>query len=679
MIEDITERRQAEEQAHRHAMRLEALNAVISASIRVSDLQSLLEITLDHVLLALGMEAGAVWTPDRYAIRGFVSEVEEGLIKEARAAIVHLSQPFPIEDWELEIAARGELSALGQTLLRVGIRASLTVPVQAEGRPLGGISVVASHPRPWTAEEIGLMEAIGQQLGMAVERLRLLEQMQEQAQRLQWILDTVPAGVVLLDAERRVILANPVARSHLMALAQAAEGDRLTHLGGRPIGELLAPPEEGLYREITTLRGVFEVAARPVGPGPHEGEWVLVIQDVTEERQIQQRLRLQERLATVGQLAAGIAHDFNNILQGVVGFTDLLLRQGDLPAPVRERLYLVAQQGRRGAHLVRQVLDFSRQSVAERHPLDLVPFLKETVRFLERMLPENIRLSLEIQPGSYLIYADLTSLQQVITNLATNARDAMPHGGELRLQLSRLALKVGDRPPFPEMPPGDWVVLRVADTGVGIPPEVLPHIFEPFFTTKAPGIGTGLGLSQVYGIIRQHDGFIDVESQVSDPATGRPGGTVFTAYLPALSIEAPVLPVQVQRPMALWKGRGETILVIEDDLQVLAVIQAMLEELGYEVLAARSGGEGLALYERRQQEIALVLLDMVLPETKGTDIFRALRRLNPEVKGILVTGYSVPEEVRALRAEGLSGFLQKPFSIETLADVVRGALARGTD
>jgi signal transduction histidine kinase len=409
-------------------------------------------------------------------------------------------------------------------------------------------------------------------------------------------------------------------------------------------------------------RCVFEVVARSMAPEP--AGWVLVVRDVSEERQVQQRVQQQERLAVMGQLAAGIAHDFNNILTGIIGFAQLLRMQPDVPTSAKADLDRIIEQGRRAAHLVRQILDFSRRSTIERRPLDLSSFLKEAARFLQRTIPENIHIVLEIAPEEYRVNADPTQLHQMLTNMAVNARDAMPEGGELRLGLSRFTLKPGEQVPFPGMPSGEWITLSISDTGVGIPQEVLPHIFEPFFTTKEVGEGTGLGLAQVYGIVKQHEGYIDVRSQVGV-------GTTFLVYLPALL--EPQMPGEEELE-EIPRGRGETVLLVEDGPEVLQAGLAMLEHLGYRVLTARDGQQALEVHAEHKDEIALVLSDVVMPRIGGQELCQLLRERDPTIKMVLVTGYPLGEEISELRAAGIAGWVRKPFMLEQLARVVRRAL-----
>jgi len=466
-------------------------------------------------------------------------------------------------------------------------------------------------------------------------------------------------------------------------------GDTLTRLGDRPLAELLTSPPKGLWHEVATDSRRFEIIARPLETGltpggacpePAEG-WVLVIRDVTREREIQRYSQQQERLATVGQLAAGIAHDFNNIMATIVLYAHMLLRKKDLFPRDRERLVTINQQALHATDLIQQILDFSRRAVLERQPLDLSPLLKEQVKLLERTLPESIQVTLAYGPDEYTVNADPTRMQQVMMNLALNARDAMPEGGNLRFGLERIQVKPGESPPLPGMESGEWVQLTVSDTGTGVPPDVLPHIFDPFFTTKAPGEGSGLGLAQVHGIVKQHGGEVDMQSQVGQ-------GTTFTIYLPALPVHAPEA-VTLELP-ALAEGHGETILVVEDNTSTRKALVDSLELLNYRTLEAANGREALAILEQRGddpstgpsagsgqrsgQGIALVLSDVVMPGMGGLALFHALRQRGLAVRVVMLTGHPLEKELEELRAQGMSDWLLKPPSLEQLAQVLARAL-----
>jgi signal transduction histidine kinase/CheY-like chemotaxis protein len=444
-------------------------------------------------------------------------------------------------------------------------------------------------------------------------------------------------------------------------------GDPLTTLGAHPITDILDRHVTQLPVEIAMSspnKRVFEAQARPVGTnGTHQ--WVLTLRDVTQERKIQQQMQSQERLATVGQMAAGIAHDFNNIMASIVLYADMLLSSLELAPQEQQHLETIRRQGHRAAHLVQQILDFSRRSVMERRPLDLVDLMIELEKLLRRTLPEHIQLYFNYAPGEYVVNADPTHIQQVVMNLALNARDAMPEGGRLELALRRVSIHPDADPPLPEMEPGTWVELVVSDTGVGIPPEVQTHIFEPFFTTKPVNEGAGLGLAQVYGIVKQHDGYIHVESRVGQ-------GARFTLYLPALAISSTV--AEEEENTAPIQGEGETILVVEDDAPTRRAIVDILRALNYRVLAACDGREALLLFAEQDACIDLVLSDLVMPGIGGLGLFEVLRQHNPSIRIVAFTGYPLTEDALGTFERGIVDWLRKPVSMGRLAHVVHRAL-----
>ncbi len=387
---------------------------------------------------------------------------------------------------------------------------------------------------------------------------------------------------------------------------------------------------------------------------------------LTELRETQTQMMHQERLAAVGQLAAGIAHDFNNILASIVLYTQMSLRAADLAPQIRQRLEVIAQQTNRAADLVQQILDFGRRAMLERQPLMLDSFLKEVVKLLQRTLPESIQIDLAFDPGDYLILADPTRIQQVVVNLALNARDAMPNGGELRISLARIS---GQKIHCVDCGPvfgGEWIEIAVADSGIGIPPEALPHIFEPFFTTRAP-LGHGLGLAQVYGLVNQHSGHIAVETQVGK-------GTTFRLYWPALQM-AQAQPA-THTFSEVVQGQGETILVVEDDAIVRASLVDTLDALGYHVLQAENGREALTLCETRAAGVDLVLSDWVMPVMGGLELVRALQTRTPTLKVLMLTGHPLSQETREIVPANVVGWTLKPPSLEQLAQDLNKALAR---
>lgn len=293
--------------------------------------------------------------------------------------------------------------------------------------------------------------------------------------------------------------------------------------------------------------------------------------------------------------------------------------------------------------------------------LDLLPFVKELDKLLRRVLPETIQIELTYQPGIYLVNADPTRLQQVFMNLAVNARDASEDGGVLEFDLDQVQIAEGESPPCPDIPAGVWNRITVKDSGEGIPADILPHIFEPFFTTKPVGEGTGLGLAQAYGIIKQHDGHIDAHSDIGK-------GTTFHIYLPAQQPvyeqdEHPEFPAEAM-------GTGECLLLVEDDFSTREAMKTLLEDLGYKVLVAADGHEALDIYEPNADQIELVISDMVMPVMGGVMLYQKLTQRWPDVKMLFVTGHPEKEGDRALLESGNVYWLQKPFSVGAFNEAI---------
>jgi two-component system, cell cycle sensor histidine kinase and response regulator CckA len=506
-------------------------------------------------------------------------------------------------------------------------------------------------------------------LGLGIDitdRRRAEEKLRQSKTELQHILDTVPEGVLLLAADSSIRLTNPVADQFLRTLAPDGENGRLTRLGNRPLHELLTSPPKGLWHEITSDGLIFEAIARPIEISPDNDGWVLVLRDITQERDIQRRVQRQERLAAVGQLAAGIAHDFNNILAVITLYAQLISRTVEMSVRAQERLHTIEQQTKRATELIQQILDFSRQSVLERQPLDLLPFMENLVALLDRTLPEHIQLELDHADEEYLIHADPSRIQQVMMNLAVNARDAMPEGGHLQMRLAHMRTEASRPMLVRDLPPGDWVQIEVADSGSGIPSEALPLIFEPFFTTKNVGQGTGLGLAQVYGIVQQHDGYVDVTTEVGQ-------GTTFTLYFPVLATGERT--VDISDRASLQPGQGQRVLVVEDDPATREALVDSLTLLNYEVMEAANGREALKILDAKAGDIALVLSDAVMPEMGGVALFHAMQQQKLTIPVVLLTGHPLSKEMENLETLGLAGWLSKPADLVNLSYLLAKVLA----
>ncbi|WP_396623915.1 ATP-binding protein [Luteitalea sp.] len=392
--------------------------------------------------------------------------------------------------------------------------------------------------------------------------------------------------------------------------------------------------------------------------------FVIIARDATQRRHLEMQLRQAAKMEAVGGLAGGIAHDFNNLLTVVTGFSALVLKSLSEEAPERWMVQEIASTGQRGMALTQQMLAFSRRQLLQPETFDLNAAVRSCSRMLERLIGEDVRLQLALSDGGCAVHVDRGQLDQVLVNLAVNARDAMPTGGQLTFRTAKMRHDGGEIRSGVRMPAGEYVCLSVEDTGVGMDEGTLAKVFEPFFTTKESGKGTGLGLSVVYGVVNQSQGFIAVES-----APGR--GTVFFVYLPLVGPVAG--PAGTVAGQALALGRGETVLVVEDEPGVRSLACLLLREHGYRVLEAAHPGEALELASQAAT-IDLLLSDVVMPEMQGPEVAERLSRALPDLRVLLMSGYPGDEMVRrGLVSEGID-LLHKPFTPAVLLERVRAAL-----
>lgn len=429
--------------------------------------------------------------------------------------------------------------------------------------------------------------------------------------------------------------------------------------------ETLVKPETPIARPDAAPRW-FQVSKMPLERRGWVEHCVLTVAvDITERKRAEALMRKQERLAAVGQLAVGIALDFNNLLASIVLYTQTLMTRPDLAPEVSSGLSGILDEAKRAAGLVDQILDFSRRAPLEPRPIDLQAAIRKIVDVVQRALPDHITLTTGTAEEQLTVNADPTRIQQAVMNLMFNARDAMPEGGALFVGLSAVTVEPGDAPPLEEMPPGVWACITVSDTGFSIPAQDLPHIFEPFFIPASPGKRTGMELAQVYGIVQQHEGRIDVEAS-SD------GGLTFRIYLP-IHETAAVEPLDGPERLASLRGAGEIILLVEDEARIQLLGKDLLESLGYQVLTAPNGAAGLEVY-RSAERVDLVITDLAMPEMGGRDLVQALKALAPDLKAIAITGYISQKDLRKLRSEGFIDVVHKPFDANRLAAAVRRAL-----
>ncbi|MBI2840030.1 MAG: response regulator [Acidobacteria bacterium] len=394
---------------------------------------------------------------------------------------------------------------------------------------------------------------------------------------------------------------------------------------------------------------------------------IAIVRNITERRHLEEQLIQSQKMEAIGQLAGGVAHDFNNILTAILGYADLML--ADLPAGSHLEAYgsEVKVAAERGAALTRQLLAFSRRQLLQVAILDLNEVVGEVEQMLRRLIGENIVLVTNLEPELTRVKADPTQVQQVILNLALNARDAMPGGGALSIRTSNLALVSPTTLEGADLAAGLYAVLEISDTGAGMEPEILPRIFEPFFTTKEKGKGTGLGLATVYGIVRQSGGMITVES------VPRRGST-FRIFLPGATQTAE--PRSSDPPARVGPRGYETILLAEDEENVRTLVRTVLESIGYTVLDASGGDHALEMADRHPGPIHLLVTDIVMPQMSGSELAKRLVDRFPAMKVLFMSGYA-EKYPRGFMATGGSAFLQKPFTAAALAQQIRILL--GTD
>ena len=520
----------------------------------------------------------------------------------------------------------------------------------------------------------GAIRAIEASLRNISERRKRDEALRTSEETNRVLLNAASSAVFLIDARGIVLAANQATRDRM------GQGE----LVGRPIAEFL-PPEVAERRrqkglEVIRTGRPLEFEDECLGRSywtsihPIHDESGAIIRlavysrDITDDKQAaeeRKRLTLQlqqaQKMEAIGTLAGGIAHDFNNLLMAIQGNVSLVLFDLE-PSDQRHRLLTnIEKLVGSGAELTAKLLGYARRGKYESRPLLPNDLVRETAETFGRMR-KDIRIHCDLADGLKRIIADRGQLEQVLLNLFVNAADAMPNGGQLLLE-TRNATHHDIPAKGYTVNPGDYVRLSVRDTGVGMDRETMVRIFDPFFTTKRMGRGTGLGLASAYGIVKGHGGYIDVESE-------KGAGSVFFVYLPAT--DQPPAP-EAKAGRQAEPGAG-TVLLVDDELSVLEVTARMLERLGYTVVMAASGHEALTLYRGDPGRFRLVILDMIMPETGGGEVFDELKRINPEVRVLLASGYSMQGQARTIMNRGCTGFIQKPFTMDDLSLKLQAAL-----
>ncbi len=538
-------------------------------------------------------------------------------------------------------------------------------PLFVEGRLIGVMAMFSKNRLPNDTFE--LVSAVADSIAQGIVRKRTEERVVETAA----LLDKSPEAIIVIDLSHRCTHWNKSAERLYGWSAKEAAGKRADQLMYRDAAYFDRAKKEVLEK------GEWKGECCQVNKGDEpivvESQWTLVQDDagnpksflivntdLREKKKIEAQMLRTQRMESIGTLAGGIAHDLNNVLAPILMSVEIL-KEKFRDDQSRRMLSILESSAKRGADMVKQVLTFARGVDGERVLLQPRHLIREIAKIVSETFPKTIQLKTQLPENLWTTMGDATQLHQVLVNLAVNGRDAMPDGGTLSIIAENTVIEPSQTDNPASAKPGFYVVIKVSDTGTGIPRDVLDKIFEPFFTTKEMGKGTGLGLATVLGIVKSHDGFVQVQTEVNK-------GTTFLIYLPAME-DSPQPPTDGERPR-LPLGRGQLILAVDDEESVLSMTKETLETYGYRVLTARDGTEAVATYSEHRHEIHGVLTDMLMPFMDGPATIRVLRKLDPSVKIIAASGLMDSEKVKDSTGMDDINFLMKPYTAEKLLNTV---------
>ncbi|EEF61118.1 hybrid sensor histidine kinase/response regulator [Pedosphaera parvula] len=692
-FQDITERKQAELDLCKSNRALRMLSACSEALTRISDEKQLLAevcrlaveiggyrmawvgyaqddesrsiIPITHAGEEQGYLSGikTSWSEDNITGRG-----PAGQTIRSRQAVVY-------ED----ITSHSDFLHWRENAQACGFRGVIFLPLRDEHRAFGLLGLYAGQVTQPGRDELKLLQELADDLAFGINSLRARAEHRIAEQKM-------AQQAALLDKARDAIFVRDLANLVLFwnKGAERVYGWNAVEVLGRSTSEFLSTDQRtflpavqallqkgewaGELQKKTKAGHVITVDCRwtLVRDERQEPNSVLCIEtDITERKQLEANFLRAQRMESIGTLAGGIAHDLNNVFAPIL-MSVALLRMNMPDEESKDLLHTLQTSAQRGAELVKQVLSFARGVEGERIEVNPVHLMREILNVVRDTFPKSIVFNFLDKQDLWNVTGDPTQLHQVFLNLCVNARDAMPNGGDLTLKLENVVLDATYATTNPDSRPGAYVVVQVADTGAGIPPEIRDKIFEPFFTTKEFGKGTGLGLSTTLAIVKSHGGFIKVCSEVGQ-------GTNFEVYLPANTTEAAAHQAAVE-PTRLPLGNGELILVVDDEEGLRKIARRTLERFGYRVLLAAHGAEAVALYVQHSQEIAVVLTDMAMPIMDGPALILALKSLNPQARIIGSSGLTSADGLAKAVGAGVSHFVPKPYTAELMLKTLHEAL-----
>jgi PAS domain S-box-containing protein len=682
---DITKRRWAEEEVQRRNRELILLNQVIAASVTRLEPEVILETTCRELAQAFDVPRSTATllnedTMTAVVVAEYLAEDQPTILRNTIPVmndssfqyLLNHQTPLVVNDAQND----PRLEQIPELMHKCSTASLLLLPLVIEDRVVGSLGLETVEPRSFSTAEVNLAWSVADQVGGALARAWL----DKEHRRLSTAIEQTVDSVIITDTKGTIVYVNPAFEqvSGYNRHEVIGQNSRILKSGKQDVAFY-----EKLWKTVSAGQvwhgrfinkkkdGTFYTLDATITPVRDEDDkvvnYVALQRDVTRELQLEDQLRQSQKMEAIGRLAGGVAHDFNNILTVINGHSELLLqRYLDSNDPMRWEVEQIQEAGERAAVLTHQLLAFSRRQSSQPQLLNLNEVITSLQKMVQRLIGENIKLGIKLEPTLGLVKADAGQMEQVLMNLIVNARDAMPQGGKLTIETANVDLDETYTEQHLEMTPGPYVLLTVTDTGVGFDTETQTHIFEPFFTTKESGKGTGLGLSTVYGIIHQSNGDIWVYSELEK-------GTTFKIYLPQITEEADEEVVSSPTPVKSLEGT-ETILLVEDEANVRLVARKFLQKKGYTVLEAGHPKKALQICQQHEEQIDLLITDVIMPDMSGRELAERLSRNFSNLKVLYISGYAN----EALDQQGLLGsgiaFLEKPFSSDALARKVREVL-----
>jgi len=674
-IEDISDRKRAELERQ---VTFEIIHAV-NLTDNLDDLLRLVHLTLNKVLYAQNCFV-ALYEPSTgmFHFPFFVDQFDKApppqkVGRSCTAYVYRTGQAMLIPQKEFDrLAEKGEVELVGTPS-----PAWLGVPLRTPGATIG-VLVVQHYEdeNAYTERDLEVLSSVGGQIALAIERKRAEEKVRGSEARLRVLVEQLPAVLWTVDKELRFT---------------SALGAGLTRLGlkpnqivGMPLLEYFETPDqtflpiaahrravagEPMTFHVEWKGGSYACHVEPLrdAEGHAQGAICMAL-DITDRKQLEEQLRQAQKMEAVGRLAGGIAHDFNNLLMVIQGYADLLADRLPTGDPLHRNAEQIQMASQRATSLTRQLLAFSRKQMLAPKVLNIQTVVADMEKILRRLIGEDIQLETSSAADLGLVKADRSQIEQVIMNLAVNARDAMPQGGRLTIETGNVELDSTFTHPPAVLAPGQYVMLAVTDNGCGMDAETQAHIFEPFFTTKEKGKGTGLGLATVYGIVKQSGGYVWV---YSEPARG----TSFKIYLPRIEEPQPGATRDRQMDRGSLQRGSETILLVEDEKGVRELAREYLHMTGYTVIEAENGHTALELAAMHSGPIHLLMTDVVMPGISGRELAERVSHIRPGIKVLYMSGYTDQSVVHHGIIEDDAVLLQKPFTVTTLASKLRELLA----